>query len=588
MCIADVNNENYFKLQGKNLDGNINPAYENLVDIDNLIDFMIIIFYTGNFDSPTTKFGNNKNPNNFYAIYNRNRKDGFKFFIHDAEHTLRTSPGEGPGIGLYENRVNIGDLPRNDQYKMNVNDFSKFHPQWLHYKLSSNTEYRIRFADHVYKHFFNQGCMTPQKATSLFLSRTKEIETAIIGESARWGNTTKTSSYTKDDWQWAVNDIINNYFPKRTEIVLNQLKEANLYPNINPPIFKNNNEEIQSATLEVEPGYKLKLLNPNGTKGTIKYTTDGQDPRLIGGGVSSSALDGGNEVELTINSTTVIKSRILNGTTWSALHEITIFANNNIYDLNLTEIHYHPLDADSVNDDEYEFIELKNFGRAPINLSNASFVEGINYTFPSGTIIEPNQFIVLASNKKEFNNRYGFYPFGEYRGKLDNGGETLTLITATNDTIFSVTYDDEPPWPKEPDGSGYSLVINEKNSTRNMNDPSYWRISYSIHGSPGKDDLQTSVRPEHNSFIYNFNLYQNYPNPFNPITSIRFDVAKAQHLKLSVYDLLGREVKVLFDSFAPTGFVSVDFNAEDLSSGIYIYRLIGENVNISKKMMLLK
>ncbi|MEJ5261925.1 MAG: phospholipase D-like domain-containing protein [Ignavibacterium sp.] len=88
--------------------------------------------------------------------------------------------------------------------------------------------------------------------------------------------------------------------------------------------------------------------------------------------------------------------------------------------------------------------------------------------------------------------------------------------------------------------------------------------------------------------VEDFHLYQNYPNPFNPITSIRFDVAKSQHIKLAVYDLLGREVKVLFDSFAPAGFITVDFRGDDLSSGIYIYRLTGENVNISKKMMLLK
>ncbi|WP_337866250.1 phospholipase D-like domain-containing protein [Ignavibacterium sp.] len=88
--------------------------------------------------------------------------------------------------------------------------------------------------------------------------------------------------------------------------------------------------------------------------------------------------------------------------------------------------------------------------------------------------------------------------------------------------------------------------------------------------------------------VEDFHLYQNYPNPFNPITSIRFDVAKSQHIKLAVYDLLGREVKVLFNSFAPAGFVTVDFSGDDLSSGVYIYRLTGENINISKKMMLLK
>ncbi len=90
------------------------------------------------------------------------------------------------------------------------------------------------------------------------------------------------------------------------------------------------------------------------------------------------------------------------------------------------------------------------------------------------------------------------------------------------------------------------------------------------------------------SAIREFQLYQNYPNPFNPITTIRFDVSKAQKLKLAVYDILGREVKILYDDFAPVGFITVDFKANELSSGLYIYRLIGENVNISRKMMLLK
>lgn len=88
--------------------------------------------------------------------------------------------------------------------------------------------------------------------------------------------------------------------------------------------------------------------------------------------------------------------------------------------------------------------------------------------------------------------------------------------------------------------------------------------------------------------IKDFQLYQNYPNPFNPITTIRFDVAKPQHLKLSVFDLLGSEVKTLYDNYAPAGFVTIDFNANELSSGIYIYRLFGENVNFSRKMILLK
>jgi hypothetical protein len=147
-----ASNTNYFKLQGLNVDGSRDLTKKVLVDIDNLIDCMLIVFYTGNFDYSTTKWSNNKDPRNFYAIYNRNdNNSGFKFFIHDAEHTLRTTPGEwgtwytpDPTVGINEDRVNIGTITT--YLKMTVTDFTKFHPQWLHFKLSDNAEYRMRFA----------------------------------------------------------------------------------------------------------------------------------------------------------------------------------------------------------------------------------------------------------------------------------------------------------------------------------------------------------------------------------------------------------------------------------------------------------
>jgi hypothetical protein len=565
-------NANYFKLQGLNVDGTRNASYKVLVDIDNLIDYMLIIFYTGNFDSPTTKFGQNKNPNNFYCIYNRNGNDGFKFFAHDAEHTLRTTGGEGPGVGLSENRVNIGTLT--DSYRMVVSDFSTFHPQWLHFKLSENAEYRLRFADHVYKHFFNQGCMTPEKATALFLSREKELEMAIIAESARWGDTYLNPIGTKALWQSAINDIVNTYFPRRTNIVLDQLKSANLYPAIDPPVFMNGNEEILTRTLQVEPGSKLRLLNPNSTKGTIQYTIDGRDPRAIGGGIAASTKDGGDEVEVTVNATTAVKARVQDGATWSALHEIILFADDNASDLKITEIHYHPLDGDSVDGSEYEFVELKNIGAASINLSQAHFVDGITHTFPSGTIIDPNKFIVLASNRQEFNNRYHFFPFGEYSAQLDNGGERITLLTVVGDTIFTVRYDDRAPWPESPDSLGYSLVTREVNPTGDLNDPSNWRASYAIHGSPGRDDLaSTSVGAPTAEHPTSFVLHQNYPNPFNPATKIPYTLRSNGWVRLSVYNLLGQEVAVLVDGIQDQGLHEAVFSGTGLGSGIYFYRL---------------
>lgn len=112
---------------------------------------------------------------------------------------------------------------------------------------------------------------------------------------------------------------------------------------------------------------------------------------------------------------------------------------------------------------------------------------------------------------------------------------------------------------------------------------------YNEDGGTNTFIIPTIISNDDQTFeIKDFQLYQNYPNPFNPITTVRFEVRKAQNLRLVVYDLLGREVKVLFDQFAPAGLITVDFKADELSSGLYIYRLIGENVNFSRKMMLLK
>jgi hypothetical protein len=592
-CVSGFTaNTNYFKIQGLNTDGTRNPAYTVLVDMDNLIDYMLNIFYTGNFDAPTTKFGSNKGPNNFYGIYNHNGQEGFRFFVHDAEHTLRTTAGEGPGTGLDENRVNIGSLT--DGYQMIVSDISGFHPQWLHYKLSSNAEYRLRFADHVYKHFFNEGCMTPDKVIPLFLSRAQQIDLAIIGESARWGDTYRElpdypPRNKDDDWQWAIDDIVDNYFPYRTDIVLDQLKAVNLYPNIDPPVFSSNNITLTAYTLKVEPGYLLKMVNPNSTTGSIRYTTDGQDPRAIGGAVSASAVQGGDETEITVNTTTVLKARILNGSVWSALHQLILFTSDNTAGLKLTEIHYHPADLDTISDNEYEFLELKNIGTTPIDLSLVYFIAGITYTFPMGTIIEPDHFIVLASNRDEFNNRYSFMPDGEYSGQLDNGGEWLILCTVAGDTIFAVQYDDLAPWPTAPDGSGYSLVPAELDPQGDLNDPVNWRSSYAIHGSPGRDDTpDTSVNPPPSYIPDRFTLDQNFPNPFNPGTTIHFTIRTGGDVRLMVYDLLGREVAVLVNGVLDGGDHQVTFTARDLSSGIYFYLLQSPDGVMTKKMVLLR
>ena len=84
-------------------------------------------------------------------------------------------------------------------------------------------------------------------------------------------------------------------------------------------------------------------------------------------------------------------------------------------------------------------------------------------------------------------------------------------------------------------------------------------------------------------------LEQNYPNPFNPITTIKFAVAETQKAELKVFDILGNEVETIFNGIADGGkiYESV-FDAENYSSGIYIYRLATRNKVENRKMLLLK
>jgi photosystem II stability/assembly factor-like uncharacterized protein len=83
-------------------------------------------------------------------------------------------------------------------------------------------------------------------------------------------------------------------------------------------------------------------------------------------------------------------------------------------------------------------------------------------------------------------------------------------------------------------------------------------------------------------------LYQNYPNPFNPQTSIRFDVFRTARVRIVLYDLLGKELRVLTDDIRSPGNYTISFNSEGLSSGVYFYRIQAGKYFETKKLVVLK
>jgi hypothetical protein len=98
----------------------------------------------------------------------------------------------------------------------------------------------------------------------------------------------------------------------------------------------------------------------------------------------------------------------------------------------------------------------------------------------------------------------------------------------------------------------------------------------------GVDDEEISGIPS------DYILEQNYPNPFNPSTQIRFGIPQSGFVKLDIYNLLGQKITTLINEEMSSGYHSVDFNAEDISSGVYVYTLSVNDFVTSKKMVLLK
>ena len=89
-------------------------------------------------------------------------------------------------------------------------------------------------------------------------------------------------------------------------------------------------------------------------------------------------------------------------------------------------------------------------------------------------------------------------------------------------------------------------------------------------------------------FPSDYLLNQNYPNPFNPTTIIRYQLPKSGHVRLEVFDVLGRHVATLIDNTQSPGEYSVMWNASDCTNGVYVYRLKADNFYQSRKMILMK
>lgn len=244
----------YQRIQGNHPDGTNNPAYNDLLDVDNYIVYMLSNFWGGTGDWPG---------HNFYAACRKPpNATGFKFFNWDAEGAIVI------WSSLSANVTGVADgagVP--------------------YAALRDNREFLLRFGDHVQKQMFQGGPLTREASYARYKELADEVELAIIAESARWGDQASSTPYGLAHWQSTRDYVLNTYMPQRPQIVLDQLRNAGLYPSVDPPTFGIGAAPQQGGYVALN-----QYLWMHAPEGKVYYTTDGSDPRTPAGASASDAL----------------------------------------------------------------------------------------------------------------------------------------------------------------------------------------------------------------------------------------------------------------------------------------------------------
>lgn len=224
---------------------------QNYMDVESYINYMLLNFYGGN-------------EHDWFPIHNwvagRKREDGskFNFFMWDNDFLIRR--GGNATTGSTANTTDNGG------------------PGNMWNALIAHEEFRIMVADRAQELFYNDGMFTKERVQTDITKLSESLSRTIIPESARWG-TKAELTYTPDSFQQFTNWIVDINTASRTDVVLSQMQSAGIFTDIPAPTF-------QQFGGEIPADFDLLVTFNNGG---LYYTTDGSDPRLIGGEINPTA-----------------------------------------------------------------------------------------------------------------------------------------------------------------------------------------------------------------------------------------------------------------------------------------------------------
>ena len=232
------------------------------------------------------------------------------------------------------------------------------------------------------------------------------------------------------------------------------------------------------------------------------------------------------------------------------------------------------------NGDYDGYIELFNYGDEEVDIGGMVITDDLNnydhyYQIPTNndsTIILSGGFLLLWADEES---EQGVLHV-EFKLNTRAGGEIGLFMPDSTTVVDNITYgsqsDDDVAYGRYPDSS----------ATWQLMDP-----------TPGATNTQELSLNDNIVIPSRYTLHQNYPNPFNPVTTLRYDLPENGLVNITIYDMLGRQVKTLINQTQDAGYRSIIWNATNdydkpVSAGIYLYQIQAGEYISTKKMVLLK
>ncbi len=247
--------------------------------------------------------------------------------------------------------------------------------------------------------------------------------------------------------------------------------------------------------------------------------------------------------------------------------------NNTFTNIIINEINYHSADDFNTGD----WIELYNSENFVVDLSGWILKDendSHSFIIPEGTLIDTNGYLVLCENLIEFTtlNPQVLNCIGDFGFGLSGNGELIRLYNFAEVLIDSLTYDDEAPWPTEPDGNGQTLELINPELDNSL--PESWMSSFE-HGTPGESNTLSGTSDSAISFFL-----RSKPNPFKTETIINYSISVAGNMQLFIYDVYGQLVGKLVDQFHSAGSYSIKWRPENCHPGLFFIELKIDKISV--------